>query len=346
MSIPDQNRRRETPILIPDPILHLFGLEQIIRLPKTIHRTRFLVIEPDPRLPFPTPMQQTNRTRMQRATNPVNVIPSEPVLVPPMINGLNIPREDKQKRRQRTQLVNPLLSLQFHPVLDPLPIVPLPPPHQIHHHHPRVEITRLSGREHTVVPELVREVFSEVRVAILGRADHARVREWHAPELAYVVDDDDVGVKVYHAVDAGVQHVAEVVARGFSRACRIEEEMREDGSHESGQYPGACRVELRRHEVEEDVFRTGRVAEDGVHGGDGPSEVAGVEGHGDVNQRWVARREERVARGGNGAPRSVSVLRRLRVVEERVVCGGRKRADSEAERREEAAQNEGRNHRA
>lgn len=31
--------------------------------------------------------------------------------------------------------------------------------------------------------------------------------------------------------------------------------------------------------MEEDVFRAGRVTEDGVDGGDGATEVTGVEGH-------------------------------------------------------------------
>jgi len=81
-----------------------------------------------------------------------------------------------------------------------------------------------------------------------------------------------------------------------------------------------------------------------VHRGDGAAEVAGVEGHGDVNQRRVARGESGVGRG-SGAARPISVLRRLGVVEEgAVVVGGRKRADSEAEERgEEEAENEGGN---
>nr|KYP65930.1 hypothetical protein KK1_012206 [Cajanus cajan] len=204
MSITNQNRRRETPILIPNRIIpELLGLIQIIRLPKTIQRTRLLVIKPNPRLALTTPMQQTDRPRMKGPTNTIDVVPTKPMLVPPMVNSLNIARKNKQKRRQRPQLVNPLLPLEFHPVLDFLPKVPLSPPHQVHHHHPRVEVAR----------ELVREVLGEVRVAILRRADHARPCECHAPELAYVVDHDHVGVEVDHAVHAGVQHVAEVVAR-------------------------------------------------------------------------------------------------------------------------------------
>lgn len=81
-----------------------------------------------------------------------------------------------------------------------------------------------------------------------------------------------------------------------------------------------------------------------MHRGDGAAEVAGVEGHGDVDQRGVARGESGVGRG-NGAARPISVLRCLRIVEKRaVVFGGRKRADSEAEERgEEEAENEGGN---
>ncbi|WVZ12781.1 hypothetical protein V8G54_017311, partial [Vigna mungo] len=118
----------------------------------------------------------------------------------------------------------------------------------------------------------------------------------------------------------------------------------EDGPNEAGQDPRACRVELRRDEVEEHAFRARGVAENRVDGGDGAAEIAGVEGHGDVDQRRVARGDSGVGRG-NGAARPISVPRCLGVVEEgAVVFGGRKRADSEAEERgKEEAENERRN---
>ena len=146
MSIANQNRRREAPILISDSILHLFI--QIIRLPKTIQGTRLLLIKPNPRFPFPTPMKQTHRTRVQRPTHPIKIIPTKPMLVPPMINRFNVPTKHKQKGWQRTQFINPLLPLQLHPVLNFPPVVPLPPLRQIHHHHPGVEIARLARAEH------------------------------------------------------------------------------------------------------------------------------------------------------------------------------------------------------
>ncbi|MFS8031632.1 hypothetical protein Hanom_Chr17g01548161 [Helianthus anomalus] len=76
----------------PTPITLTFI--KIVRLPQMIQRARPLVIKPHPRLPLTTPMQQTNRTRMQGPTTPFHIIPTEPVLVPPVMNGLNIASED------------------------------------------------------------------------------------------------------------------------------------------------------------------------------------------------------------------------------------------------------------
>ena len=176
MGITNQYGRREAPRLIPPPpSIKVLRLIQIIRLPKPIQGTRLLVIEPHPRLPFPTPMEQAHRSRMQGPTHPINIVPTKPMLVPPMINGLNIPRENKQERWQRTQFIDPLLPLELHPVLDPLPIVPFPPPHQVHDHHPSVEVTRPSRTENTwqqrVQPELIGEILSEICVAIFWGAN-------------------------------------------------------------------------------------------------------------------------------------------------------------------------------
>ncbi|KAM0055731.1 hypothetical protein Hdeb2414_s0006g00209601 [Helianthus debilis subsp. tardiflorus] len=44
-------------------------------------------------------MEQTDPTRMQISTQPFYIIPTQPVLVPPVLYGLHIPCEHKQKRR-------------------------------------------------------------------------------------------------------------------------------------------------------------------------------------------------------------------------------------------------------
>ncbi|KAJ0493410.1 hypothetical protein HanRHA438_Chr12g0554761 [Helianthus annuus] len=87
-------------------------------------------------------MQQAHRTRMQPPAASFHVISPKPMLVPPVVNRLNVSGEHQQKRRQRTQLVNPLFPLQFHPVLNPPPVLSASPFHHIHYHHTGVEIAR------------------------------------------------------------------------------------------------------------------------------------------------------------------------------------------------------------
>ena len=152
---------------------------------------------------------------MQRPTTTSYIVATEPMLVPPMVYGLHVSREDQQKRWQRTQLVDPLLSLHFHPVLNPLPVVPFSPLHQIHDHNPGVEVARVSGREYPgknrVGPERVSEILGEIRVAVFGGTDDTRRGKVGLPELDDVVDHDHVGVEVNHAVNAGIENVSEVV---------------------------------------------------------------------------------------------------------------------------------------
>ena len=99
--------------------------------------------------------------------------------------------------------------------------------------------------------------------------------------------------------------------------------------------------------MEEDVFGAGGVAEDGVDGGDGAAEVAGVECHGDVDQWGVAGEDGDAVRGGGGAARTVSVVGGFGEAEEAVEGGdgggGGEGADPKGEGREEEAHNEGQN---
>ena len=177
-----------------------------------IQRTRSLLIKPNPGLPFPAPMQQTHRSFMQRPTASSYIVPSQTMLVPPVINRFNVPREYQKKRRQRTQIVDSSFLLYLHPSFDLFSIAPFPPPHEIHHHHTRVEVARLPTRERPgqtrVGPETRGEVFSEVSVTILRSPDDSRPGQRRVPELGDIVDHDDVRVEVDDPVDAPVEDVS------------------------------------------------------------------------------------------------------------------------------------------
>ncbi|KAJ0925826.1 hypothetical protein HanRHA438_Chr04g0164071 [Helianthus annuus] len=63
-------------------------------------------------------MQQTNWAGMQIPAQPPKIIPTKPMLVPPVIHRRNLPAKHQQKRRQRSQLINPHPLLQLHPFLN------------------------------------------------------------------------------------------------------------------------------------------------------------------------------------------------------------------------------------
>ena len=109
---------------------------------------------------------------MQIPTATSNIVPTEPMLVPPMRNRRHVSGENKQKRRKRSQLVDPLRPLNLHPLLDPSRVGTSSPLLQINHHHPRVEVTSppppsKRTRESLLGPEPSGEVLSEIRVAVL-----------------------------------------------------------------------------------------------------------------------------------------------------------------------------------
>lgn len=68
------------------------------------------------------------------------IIPAEPVLVPPVLHLLHIPGEHQQKRRERAQIVNPEPLLDPHPVLQLLGVPAGSPPGEIDDHNAGVEI--------------------------------------------------------------------------------------------------------------------------------------------------------------------------------------------------------------
>eukprot|EP00268_Persea_americana_P042097 TRINITY_DN42086_c0_g1_i1.p2 TRINITY_DN42086_c0_g1~~TRINITY_DN42086_c0_g1_i1.p2 ORF type:complete len:148 (+),score=19.75 TRINITY_DN42086_c0_g1_i1:593-1036(+) len=147
-------------------------------------------------------MQEAHRPRMQRSAAPPHIISAEPVLIPPVVDGLHVPGENQQKRRQRAKLVDPARLLHLHPTLDPLPEPPLPPPVQIHHHHPRVEVARPPpplASEHLrthprLRPKLLREVFGEVRSAVLGRAYCSRACKLDAPQPLDIINHNQIRI--------------------------------------------------------------------------------------------------------------------------------------------------------
>ncbi|CAH9078066.1 unnamed protein product [Cuscuta epithymum] len=87
-------------------------------------------------------MQQAHRTRMQVSAQSPEVVPSEAVLIPPVIHRRYFSGEDQQERRQGPQLVYPHPLLQLHPLLDLGRVLPCSPPVEIDHHHAGVEVAR------------------------------------------------------------------------------------------------------------------------------------------------------------------------------------------------------------
>uniref|UniRef100_A0A5K1CED8 Uncharacterized protein n=1 Tax=Nymphaea colorata TaxID=210225 RepID=A0A5K1CED8_9MAGN len=153
-----------------------WGLGEVVGGPERVDRARPAFVEPDPRLALAAPVHEAHPARVQPPALPLVVVPSQPVLVPPVVHRRYISGEHQQKRRQRPQLIDPHLLLQLHPRLDPCRVPSLPPPPQVHHHHPRVEVARPPPRERqrqrVARPECAGEVVSEVRFAVLRRRYH------------------------------------------------------------------------------------------------------------------------------------------------------------------------------
>lgn len=141
----------------------------------------------------------------------------------------------------------------------------------------------------------------EVRVTVFRRPEDVGI-EVDFPEFGNVVDDDEVGVEVYNAGDGGGEEVGEVdagvvewlvegatdgggdevVDGGGIEGVEVEAKVREGGGDG---FPKVWVVVGVGEEVEDGVFWTGGMLEDGEDGGDGAAEVGGgvVECHGDVD---------------------------------------------------------------
>eukprot|EP00268_Persea_americana_P067346 TRINITY_DN9258_c0_g1_i8.p2 TRINITY_DN9258_c0_g1~~TRINITY_DN9258_c0_g1_i8.p2 ORF type:complete len:117 (+),score=12.48 TRINITY_DN9258_c0_g1_i8:283-633(+) len=115
-------------------------------------------------------MQETDRTRVEIPTAALHVIPSKPVLVPPVLDGRHVSSEDQKERWERSELVNPIALLDLHPPLDPFSESEPPPLHQIDQHHSGVEVARPPAGKRAgkpvIGPKPPREVLGEVRVAV------------------------------------------------------------------------------------------------------------------------------------------------------------------------------------
>lgn len=218
---------------------------------------------------------------MEPSAPPLEIIPAETMLVPPMINGPDLSGEDEQHRRQRPEVIYPLLLLHPHPLLHLLRVTPPPPPVHVHHHDAGVEVARPPplerGGEGGVGPESLRVVAGEVGLAVLRRGEDL-TPEVGPPELGDVVDDNDVGVEVDDAPDVvgeDVRHVDPGVVEGLVEGLpdglgylvpdpgrvegvQLEAEEGECGFDEGGDFG----VEVDGEEVEGDVLGARGVLED------------------------------------------------------------------------------------
>lgn len=132
---------------------------------------------------------------------------------------------------------------------------------------------------------------AEVCVAVLGGSEDVGV-EVDFPEFANVVDDYDVGVEVDNSDDGGGEEVGKVdagvveglvqgaadgggdkvVDGGGIEGVEVEAKVREGGNDGPEEVVAVVGC---REEVEDAVFRAGRVLENGEDCGDGATEVRG-----------------------------------------------------------------------
>ncbi|KAH0436246.1 hypothetical protein IEQ34_026443 [Dendrobium chrysotoxum] len=135
---------------------------------------------------------------------------------------------DEEMEREEEE-DDPIPLLYLHPSLDPPTVALRPPPIQIQHHHARVEVARpatasLEGQAPPrPLPERGSEVAGEIGVAVLRRR-HGGGRGsvqgggCGVPEVADVVDDQNVGVEIDDAADARGEEITEIVA-GVVQGC-------------------------------------------------------------------------------------------------------------------------------
>lgn len=197
---------------------------------------------------------------------------------------------------------------------------------QINDHDTGVEVAGPSAREgegeRGVGPEGGSEVGAEVGVAVFGSGEDGVVvvvnSEGRGGEFGDVVDEDEVGVEVDDFADAGREEVGEVVAGvvegaiesgadgGGDEARNLAVVEGVDLEIEIGEGVGERAVEEEGgggpggggDKVEDDVFWTGGVLEDGEDGGHGAPEVGDVQCHGHVDCLLPTRVGVFLANGG------------------------------------------------
>ena len=268
--------------------------DEIVRSPEGVKRAGSAGIEAEPRLALTTPVEKTDRTGVEFPAETPEVIPTEAVLVPAVLNAFHVTAEDEQKGWERAELVDPPPLLDAHPVLEALRVAALAPAPEVDDHDAGVEVAGAAAperrREGRGGPEPGGEVGGEVGVAVLGGAEDAGV-EGDGPELGDVVDEDEVGVEVDDAADGGGEEHGGVDAgvvegllegapdRGGDHAPHgvgveevdSESQVREGGGDRPAEGLGAAPAV--RDEVEHDALRAGRVLEDRQDAGHGAAEV-------------------------------------------------------------------------
>lgn len=215
----------------------------------------------------------------------LHIIASQAVLIPPVLDGRHVSRENQKEGWQRSELVDPAVLLDLHPLFDPLGVPAPPPLYQIYDHDAGVKVTgfpaiKCAGKP-LVRPESGGEVFGEVGVAVLGRPDGSGT-EAGGPEPGNIIDDDEIRVQVDDPLDAGLQQIRQVVAGVIERLLQRLPHRRGDQApyhpwvevvdpklqlRESG-LDQDFQIRLRDEEVEEDTLRAQRVLQDRVDGGD------------------------------------------------------------------------------
>ncbi|EXB39315.1 hypothetical protein L484_025010 [Morus notabilis] len=178
-------------------------------------------VQPQPGLPFPTPVEQAYWAWMQTPTQALQIVTSKPMLVPAVIHSLLSSQPIQAKMAAKTP-------------------------------------NRRSK----------------------NGGNHYSILCVNSPSLHF--STSTTITPVLRAFADGPRDLAADAAR--VEALEVEFEAGEGGS-DAGE---DCGLEFRPEEVELDVLLAGGVLEDGGHGGDGVSEVVGVESHGDVDPPAVA----------------------------------------------------------
>uniref|UniRef100_J3MNJ9 Uncharacterized protein n=1 Tax=Oryza brachyantha TaxID=4533 RepID=J3MNJ9_ORYBR len=102
-------------------------LVEVVWRPEVVDGAGLPRVESQPWLPLAAPVEEADRARVEAPAPALHVVAAEPVLVPPVVHRLDVAGEHQQERRQRAEVVDPLLLLHRHPLLD-APRVPAAAP--------------------------------------------------------------------------------------------------------------------------------------------------------------------------------------------------------------------------